>query len=68
MSGDDDIVQHIIPNNKLLPQESKGGITFSNNYMSSYMHRREAENQIQIKYGDTSAQSERYWFHMTLHT
>ena len=60
ISGDDGIYQHLIPTEKLVPQESEEDIFFlCNNKMISDTHTRKADNQIHNKYGATSAYSSR---------
>ena len=59
--GDYWISQHVSPNDKSGPKESKGGIIFflCNNKTSSDVHTRNAEAQINEKYDAKSAYSSR---------
>ena len=61
MPGDDDMGQRVISTDKTGSQEPKKEIIsfICNNEMSSDMHTRKEDNQIQIKYADTNAYSTR---------
>ena len=54
MPGDDDMGQRVIPTDKTGSQEPKEEIIYfiCNNEVSSDMHTRKEENQIQIKYAE----------------
>ena len=61
MLGNDDMSWRVTPTDKTVSQKLKEEIIafISNNEMSSDMHTRKEENQIQVKYADTNPYSTR---------